>query len=125
MIRRTFHLTCVLAVLYVVATTVSAGPFNRTTHFRFNKPIQVAGVVLPAGSYAFEIVNPMTAADVVRISDRKRTRLHVLALTRPVVRPATKGLEAMVVFREASPAAPAPIHAWYPAGVTTGYEFLK
>jgi hypothetical protein len=125
MFRRALHVTCVFAALYVVAATLSATTLNRATYFAFNKPVRVTGVLLPPGDYVFEIANPTTASNVVRISDRKKSKVYVSALTRSTVRPSTKQLDPVIVFGEESPTTPRTIHAWYPAGVTTGYEFLK
>ena len=125
MFRKVLRLTFVLAALPVVAATLSATTLNRTTYFAFNQPVRVTGILLPPGDYAFEIANPMTSSNVIRISDRKKVKTYVMALTQPVVRPSTKRLDPVIVFGEASPTSPRAIHAWYPAGVTTGYEFLK
>ena len=92
----------------------------------FNKPVRVTGVLLPPGDYVFEIMNPTTASNVIRIADRKKVKTYVMALTRPVVRPSAKRLDPVIVFgEEASATTPHTIRAWYPAGVTRGYEFLK
>jgi hypothetical protein len=125
MFRKILHVACVLAALSVVATTLSATTLNRKTYFAFNKHVRAAGVLLPPGDYVFEIANPSTSSNVVRIADRKNHKVFVSALTRSTIRPSTQGLEPVVVFGEASPTAPRTIRAWYPAGVTTGYEFLK
>jgi hypothetical protein len=125
MFRRILYVTCVLAALFVVAGTLSATTLNRTTYFAFNNPVRVTGVLLPPGDYVFEIANPSTTANVVRISDRKRTKVYASALTRPILRPSARRLDALIVFGEASRTAPRPIHAWYPAGVTSGHEFLR
>ena len=126
MFLTTLRVTCVLAALSVVATTLSATPLNRMTYFAFNKPVRVTGVLLPPGDYVFEIMNPTTASNVIRIADRKKVKTYVMALTRPVVRPSAKRLDPVIVFgEEASATTPHTIRAWYPAGVTRGYEFLK
>ena len=125
MFRKVLHVACVLAALSLVAATLSATTLNRTTYFAFNKPVSAAGVLLPAGDYVFEIANPTTSSNVVRIADRKHGKLYVSALTRRIVRPSTPRLDSVVVLGEASSTTPRPIHAWYPDGVTTGYEFLR
>ena len=125
MVRRAIFVTGFIAALSVVAATLSATTLNRTTYFVFNKAVHVGGVLLPAGDYAFEIANPNTSANVVKISNRKRSKVYVTALTRPVIRPTAKRLDAVILFGEAGPAEPRPIRVWYPEGVTTGYEFLR
>lgn len=125
MLRRALTITCVFAALTVAAATLSATTINRATYFTFNQPVRVTGVLLPAGNYVFEIANPYTSANVVRISDRKKTKTYVIAVTRHIVRRSARQLDAVIVFGEVSARAPRKIQAWFPADVTTGYEFVN
>ncbi len=111
---------CVLAATMTGAATTA----NRTTYFTFNSPVGLPGVVLPPGSYIFEIANPGSAADVVRVFDRTRSKVYLGALTRRTSRQPSKGLDAAIVFSEANPSVPRRINAWYAAGDTSGHEFL-
>ena len=125
-LRRAVHLACVVAAVTVVAASgTAATPLNRATYFTFTTPVRLTGVLLPAGAYVFEIANPTTASNVVRVLDRKRSKVYVTALTSTVTRPAASRLDATIVFGEASPAAPRRINAWYPEGDTTGRQFLR
>ncbi len=124
--RRAIHLACVIAALTVVAGTgIDATPLNRATYFTFDTPVRLTGVLLPPGAYVFEIVNPHTSANVVRVRDRKQSKVYVTALTSIVTRPAARRLDATIVFSEARSTSPRHISAWYPEGQTTGRQFLR
>ena len=123
---RAIHVACLSIVMCVLAATFTgANTPTRMTYFTFNTPVRVTGVLLPAGTYVFEIANPYTASNVVRIQDRKRSKVYVSALTRVVTRPHARRLDATIVFGEAGPRTPRPITAWYPEGDTTGRQFLR
>ena|SRR5688572_11739340 len=125
-IRRAIHLACVVAALTVVAVSgTAATPLNRATYFTFTTPVQLTGVLLPPGAYVFEIANPNTSSNVVRVLDRKRSKVYVTAITLSVTRPVASRLDATVVFAEATASTPRRISAWYPAGDTTGRQFLQ
>ncbi len=123
---RAIYVTWLSAAAFVLAATFTGAAMTprRTTYFTFNNPVRLTGVLLPAGAYVFEIGNPDTASDVVRVLDRKRVKVYATALTRTVTRPPAQGLDALIVFGEARPGSPRTISAWYPAGDSTGRAFL-
>jgi hypothetical protein len=79
--------------------------------------------VLPAGEYIFELADAGTTRNVVRVLDRRRSRTFAQLLTRHTAS-SRKGAAAIVTFGEARSGAPRPIVAWYPAGESSGYEFI-
>ena len=112
---------CVLAATSIGGAT----PFNRATYFTFNAPVRLHGVLLPAGEYVFEIANPNSGADVTKVTDRKRSKVYANALSRVVTRPPSRQLDAAIIFGETVASAPRPVNGWYPAGETSGREFLR
>ena len=117
----------VVAAVCVLAATLTGGatPFNRTTYFTFNAPVRLHGVLLLPGEYVFEIANPGTGADVTRVMDRKRSRVYANALSRVVTRPPNGRLDAAIIFGETVTSGPRPVNGWFPAGETSGREFLR
>lgn len=102
------------------ATAITA---QRTTYFTFSAAVRLMDVELPPGPYVFEIANPYTSANVVRVMDRRRSKVYVTAITRPVTRPSARRLDASIVFREDESGKPRRIAAWYFEGETAGREF--
>jgi len=106
-----------------VATSVSAIPFNKETHFRFASSVALPGVVLPAGTYVFELADPNTSRSVVRVRNPQRSQVYLQALTRKVTRdPSIKS--HTVKLGEAPSGTPRPILVWYPEAESVGHEFI-
>ena len=123
--RKAALVLCSAAVLWVYAAAFgNASTFNKTTILKFSGAVALPGVTLEPGEYIFELANPSTGRNVVRVIDRARTKLHLMALTQHVVRPASAGRDATVTFGEARRGTPPPIKAWYPQGDSVGHAFI-
>ena len=99
------------ALLGLVASSSATGSMmdhRRTTYFTFSAPVQMPGVILPAGTYIFEVVNPDSSADVVSVRSRDRSKVHLMQFTRFVERPSKGKLLATVSLGETRDA-PAPV----------------
>jgi hypothetical protein len=81
------------------------------------------GMVLPAGSYKFELADPDATRRVVRISEKEGGKVYGTFLSIPdqKLEPSDKPI---VMFREAPAGAPEAVKAWFYPGETTGYEFV-
>ena len=113
------------AVLWACAgVTNAASTFNKTTYLKFSGAVGLPGVTLDAGEYVFELVNPDSGRNVVRVMDRAKTKVHKTALTRPTYRPRNGSSSAMVTLGEGRRGSPPPIKAWFPEGETRGFEFI-
>ena len=118
---RTKSLLVAGLVLASVAIAVSsrAGNVYRTDYLSMNRATALPGVVLPPGTYAFEVVEGH--ADLVRVSDRATRRVLYTGFTDIVRRP--DGVTASLAFGEAPSGDPLPIKAWFPTGTQRGLEF--
>jgi hypothetical protein len=92
-------------------------------YLTFSGSVALPGVVLPAGSYIFEVANLDTGGNVVHVSSRNGRRIQYLGFTRRIERPRNLDRDTPVTFGEAAPGNPVPIRVWYPSGSTTGHEF--
>lgn len=126
LLTRTLVLNTVLAVVGLVAAgfvaTTQAGTPQRAV-LTFSGDVALPGVVLPAGSYRFEVVNGDSSSDVVRVSNRNGS-IAFMGVTTQTPRPAGLPADQRVTFREAPANSPAPIVAWYPSGMSTGHLFV-
>ena len=107
----------------MTASSVSAN-YGSLNYLTFSAPVALPGVVLPRGSYAFEIANPDTTADVVRVRSRDRSGVHFLGFTRRVPRPAGLAADHALSMGEGRAGEPVPIRAWFPLGESYGHEFV-
>ena len=106
------------------SSTGAAFDARRTTHFTFGGEVQLPGVVLPAGSYTFQVVNTNGGSDAVSVTARDRSKVYLLQFTRAVDRPSAPTLKATVTLGETRPGAVPRIKAWFPESETRGREFI-
>jgi hypothetical protein len=115
---------CGAALLAVcLAPAAHADEWTKLTYFTFSAPVEMPGMVLPAGSYKFELADPDATRRVVRISDKEGGKIHGIFLSIPdqKLEPSDKPI---VMFRETPAGAPEAVKAWFYPGETTGYEFV-
>ena len=84
-----------------------------------NRATALPGVVLPPGTYVFEVV--AGHADLVRVSERATRRVLYLGFTDIVRRPVR--VSTPLMFGEAPKGAALPIKAWFPTDRLSGLEF--
>lgn len=111
----------VLATASIGAIGVNA---SRTTYFTFSGTVQLPGVALPRGTYIFEVANPDSRGDVVRVLSRDRSKVYLTRFTHLTRRPRTPDLKASLVLGEASATNPPQVREWYPEGETLGRQFI-
>ena len=97
---------------------------NQTMYLTFSRAVELPGVSLGSGTYIFEVANPETSGDVVRVLSRDRSRAYFLGFTRVVNRPHNMRHDQRVSLGEAAPATAPRITAWWPDGEPTGRQFV-
>jgi hypothetical protein len=127
MVNRKLVLALCGVALFVASFSVGAGAIanpHRTTYLTFSQPVRLPGVSLGSGTYIFEIVNPNTSADVVRVLSRDRSKSYFMGFTRAVNRPSGLALIPMVSLAESSPGMAPPVTVWWPESESTGRQFI-
>jgi hypothetical protein len=120
---RLVFVASVMLVSLGAMASVKASPALHTNYMTFSAPVALPGVALPAGTYVFEV--PIAGAfDVVRVMSRDGRQVYLTAFTRTVSRPAARTLTPQVLFNEVPRGVTPPVKVWYPAGETTGHEFI-
>lgn len=102
----------------------NANDLDRMTFVKFTRPVALPGVALGTGTYVFELPDPNDAWNVVRVTSQDRRTVYLTAFTRVVDRPQGLRPDQVISFGEAPANAPQPIRVWWPAGETTGREFI-
>ena len=121
MTNKSVRIGCATAALaLMVAGSVLALGVNHKNELTFSRPVALPGVVLPAGSYTFDMATD-TALDVVVV--RNRTKVLYMGFTSTVERPAGMSKTAAITLGETSANEAPPITAWYEIGGTIGHEF--
>jgi hypothetical protein len=112
--------TAALALL--VAASAHAWIIGHENRFTFSGPVALPGVVLPAGSYSFDVASQI-ALDVVVVRNATSGKVLYTGFTTTVTRPRNMP-NSTIVFGEASANEPRPIATWYEIGEPTGHQFL-
>src|SRR6266508_1064952 len=116
-------LSGVAMLVAFLAPAAHADEWTKLTYFTFSAPVEVPGMVLPAGTYKFELADPDASRRVVRISEKEGGKIQGIFLSIPdqTLQPSDKPL---VMFKEAPAGAPEAVKAWFYPGETIGYEFV-
>lgn len=118
---KSVRIGCAAATLALMVTgSVMALGINHENKLTFSGPVALPGVVLPAGSYTFDVASN-TALDIVVV--RNSTKVFYMGFTGMVQRPASMSKTAAITLGEASANAAPPITAWYEVGGTIGHVF--
>jgi len=106
----------------LLAPKANADEWDKRTLFTFHEPVEVSGVILPAGEYVFVLLNSSADRNVVQIYNKDQTELYTTIETIPDYRmDATDN--TVVTFRETSKNEPMSINEWFYPGDLMGQEF--
>jgi len=112
-----------MAMALLVASVGHGGAFSHENRVKFSRPVALPGVVLPAGTYSFDVVSP-TASDVVVVRGADSGKLYYLGFTTLISRPRHMSSNLPIAFGEAAAHEPPPIAAWFELNDTTGHAFI-
>jgi len=122
MTNKSVRIGCAAAALALTLAGSAIALGSHENRLTFNRPVALPGVVLPAGSYNFDVASP-TALDVVVVRNKARTKVFYMGFTGTVQRPASMSETAAIALGEASANEPPPIAVWYEIGGSIGHSF--
>lgn len=121
--RKTAAAICAAAAIWATSDAILAETSaKRTAYLTFSGRFALPGISLPAGTYVFERADE-DISNLVRVSNRERTRVYLTAFTAVIERPEGLPPHRQVTFEEVSQGVTPPVRAWYPAGESVGYRF--
>jgi hypothetical protein len=119
-----------IAVAFAVALTgfllvpsARADEWNKATKVTFSEPVEVPGIVLPAGTYLFTLMDSPSDRNIVQIWNSDRTRLITTILAIPDYRLQPTG-KTVMTFEERASNTPEALQAWFYPGDNFGQEFV-
>ena len=108
----------------VLTSTLAGAQINsdRLTYVTISAPVAVPGATLPAGTYAFKLLDSLANRNVVQVFDKEQTKLFatVMAIAAQRNEPTD---DTVITFREAPSNAPPAIRFWDYPGEKAGQEF--
>jgi hypothetical protein len=123
--RKLLLAVCAAVFALVFASgTVATADAHKTTYLTFSHPVGLPGVSLGSGTYVFEVVNPDTSGDVVRVLSRDRSISYFMGFTRAVARPNGMKRDSSVSLGESAAGIAPPITRWWPQNESIGREFV-
>jgi hypothetical protein len=115
----------IFACLAMLSVTfgASAREWNKKTILNFNQSVELPGIVLPAGTYVFRLLDLPGARGVVEVSNAKENRVLATILAIPDIT-ATPHEKPWVAFSERPDGCPMAIHEWFYPGRVSGLELV-
>jgi hypothetical protein len=107
----------------MVVSAARADEWDKRTRITFSQPVEVAGHVLPAGTYVFQLADSIADRHIVQIFSADGRTIIATVLTIPDYR-LTATDETVMKFTEAPAGSPQAIRAWFYPGNTAGQEFV-
>jgi len=109
-------------VIGVLAPNVKASEWDKKTNITINKPIEVEGTALPAGSYVLKLVDSPSEQHLVRILNAEENRVIATVFTIPIYK-STPADNSEFKFYESENGQPPALHTWFYPGESVGFEF--
>lgn len=97
--------------------------YKQKTIVTFSQPIEIPGQILPAGTYAIELVDSDSYRHIVRFFNADETRVVATVLAIPNRRLKATDKPVMT-FAERPINSPEALKAWFYSGNTSGHEFV-
>lgn len=111
------------ASAFLFASIAFASVWNEQTKITFNEPVEVPGMVLPAGTYTFQLLPGPTDRNIVQIYNASGEQFYTNVLAIPDYRIHPTG-HTVLKFEESAPGAPQAVKAWFYPGLQSGQEFV-
>lgn len=122
--RATLLVLCVALLMNVFASRVNADEHDKLTKFTFSQPVEIpGGKVLPAGSYAFKLLDSPVDRNIVQIFDKDQMKLYATVMAIPDYRPNPSD-KPIITFAETKAGGPVAIKEWFYPGDQYGQEFV-
>ena len=114
---------CLVLACGVFLPAARADQWNQKMEITFNKPIEVPGVVLPAGTYWFVLADLPSDRYVMRVYSQDWSTLYATTLTVPTLREQAHG-KLEVELAERRHDNPEALYKVYYPGSLTGQQFI-
>ena len=116
-------LTLICCTLLFAIFSVRADEWNKKTVVTFSQPVELPGVVLPAGTYVFKLADSLSDRHIVQVFNQDETKIFATILAIPNYRLTPAG-ETVMRFTERPKDTPDAMRAWFYPGDNFGQEFV-
>lgn len=116
-------LTLVCCTLLFAIFYVRADEWSKRTVVTFSAPVELPGIVLPAGTYVFKLLDSVSNRHIVQVFNENETKLYTTILAIPNYRLEPTG-ETVMHFAERPKGTPTALRGWFYPGDNFGQEFV-
>jgi len=113
----------VLTLLFTGVFVANSSVSDKLTIFTFSQPVELPGVTLPAGTYAFKVLDSLADRNIVQVFDKDQRKLYATVLAIPDYTPQPSN-KTIIKFSETTPGAPKAVKEWFYPGESMGWEFV-
>lgn len=121
MLRKLAALFCFAALVWMIPARAEV--WDKKTTVTFSRAIELPGIVLPAGTYVFRLLDTPGSRHVVQVFNAEETHLYTTVLAIPNYR-LKPTAETVMKFNEASRDNPEAMRAWFYPADNFGQEFV-
>lgn len=121
MFKRIAALFCV--ALFFAAVPLAADQWNKKTKMTFSQPVEIPGMVLPAGTYVFRLAESNSNRHIVQVFNEEENHIFATILAIPNYRIKPAG-DTVVHFQERAADTPEAVKAWFYPADNFGQEFV-
>jgi hypothetical protein len=114
---------CLTLVCAVFPLAARADDWNQMTKMTFSGPVEIPGMVLPAGTYWFVLQNNWADRNLVQIFSADWSKVDATVITATSYRREPKA-HTEIEFAERPHDKPEALLKWYYPGELIGHEFL-
>jgi hypothetical protein len=115
---------CVVILMAAFVFPAKADQYDKLTIFNFSQPVEIpGGKVLPAGTYAFKLLDSPSDRNIVQIFDKDQMNLYATVMAIPDYRPNPSD-KPVITFAETKAGGPVAIKEWFYPGDQYGQEFV-
>jgi hypothetical protein len=123
-IKKVTAILCLSLVALAFSPGVKADDWNKETKVTFSQPIEIpGGIVLPAGTYIFKLMDSSSNRHIVQIFNHDRSHIYATILAIPNWRLRTTD-KTVMTFGESVAGLPQTLRAWFYPGSNSGEEFV-
>lgn len=113
----------IIAFSLFMGLVAHADETDQSTTINFSEPVRIPGLVLPAGTYQFKLLDDDSDVHIVQVFNADRTVLYATLQTIPTDR-LTPTDHTVVALAEQGDGQPDALLKWFYPGRETGNEFL-
>jgi hypothetical protein len=113
----------IIALSLFFGLVAHADESDQTTLLTFSQPVQIPGVVLPAGTYVFKLTDTDSSQNVVQVFNADRTVLYATLETIATDRSEPPD-HSVVTLAEQGAGQPDVLLKWFYPSLETGHQFL-